>query len=685
MERQEKRYACEFSGLPVVELPEFIGMDIGGGYQVNLRKIGNSIIHSFNEGDMKYSNIARYNQEVEKFIDAAKVNKPYIEIRDFNNLTGRAPSKQFQTQVGYLKNHESDLAGFVICSIGGLTEVILRSATKMLNSTFPLEIHASYKEGIKRAINIIESSPSEQISFDDLEFRKEWTLKNKNSEVKYGVINQKVLLTSLKGNFTSEEVPQIGELLEKVLDQGEFEGSEYIRIGDYKNLTHVGLRSRTLYSKIVDKANKKYNCKPWITYMSGTNPFMKAAMHIYRATTQQNFIFVENVEKAFQLISKNQSEHEEEASSVSVSQSDIDEIIHLGGSLVWGETKPINQLVSNTNPLLKVAETLSVIQGDLAELREKDAEQNRILSESLEKMRALTNDLRQRDEETQRLNEELRTTNNQLYEQKEQLEVAKLKLEGMNNNLENLVKERTEKLKNTVDQLNKSVSELDRFVYSASHDLGAPLKSMLGLLNIARKDEDKSQADQYLDYIEKSVYNLEDVIKSLISYSRNSRLDVENLDINVKEVVDEIISELAFLPSCENFKFDVEIPDQQIIKSDRQRLKIILHNLINNAIKYADTEKQNPFVKIKYVASPEYHEIIVQDNGIGISDDQKDRIFEMFYRGTEKSKGSGLGLFIVKETLSALDGDITLDTKQHDGSRFVIKLKINPKNPKTEI
>jgi signal transduction histidine kinase len=308
------------------------------------------------------------------------------------------------------------------------------------------------------------------------------------------------------------------------------------------------------------------------------------------------------------------------------------------------------------------------------ELRQNDVDQNKELSSSLEKMKTLADELQKRDEETRQLNEELRTANDQLFAQKEELELTKIQLLKMNNNLENMVKERTEKLRTTVDKLNKSVSELDRFVYSASHDLSAPLKSILGLLHIARKDPDKNQSDKYLQYIENSIHNLEEVIKSLISYSRNSRMEVKHEPMDLLELVNEVIAELAFLPSAELIDFRIDIPDRQKIDSDRQRLKVILHNLIGNSVKYADYDKTNPFVHISFEEAISNNVIRIKDNGIGIAPEQQPRVFEMFYRGTEKSKGSGLGLFIVKETVSVMNGDISVHSTPETDTTFTVVL-----------
>ncbi len=286
-----------------------------------------------------------------------------------------------------------------------------------------------------------------------------------------------------------------------------------------------------------------------------------------------------------------------------------------------------------------------------------------------EKVTLRTREINLQSNEILAQNEELQAQNDQILKQREELEAARDQLAEMNTHLEELVKNRTKKLE-------KTINELDRFVYSASHDLSAPLKSVLGLLNIAKIDKDESRVKEYLQYIEDSILKLEEVIRSLIAYSRNTRLDVQIQKFNLYNLVDEVIAELAFLPDTKKIKFLKQIEKDCIILSDRQRLKIVLHNLINNSIKYADHEKPESYVKVACHHNDKKHVIRVEDNGIGIDEELQPKIFTMFFRATEKSDGSGLGLFIVKETLAALKGKIKVFSVPGEETTFQISLPL---------
>ena len=316
-------------------------------------------------------------------------------------------------------------------------------------------------------------------------------------------------------------------------------------------------------------------------------------------------------------------------------------------------------------------------------LREKYNRHEKILIQAYksikqkeEALEILAINLKESNEETQQLNEELISTNEQLFAQKEELEKVQGELLEMNSNLESQVKKRTENLNNTVSKLNKTLGELDRFVYSASHDLSAPVKSILGLLYILKIDTNKSQLNEILGHIENSIYKLEDVIKSLISYSQNTRLELKTESFNLFELVNEVISELAYMPLANSIDFIIDIKNSMTINTDRQRLSVILHNLISNSIKYANFDKPESKVMIGFEQNDDQYKIYVKDNGPGIEKDHLKKIFKMFYRGTEKSTGSGLGLFIASETSTALGGKIKVNSIPGSETAFAVSLPI---------
>jgi signal transduction histidine kinase len=219
----------------------------------------------------------------------------------------------------------------------------------------------------------------------------------------------------------------------------------------------------------------------------------------------------------------------------------------------------------------------------------------------------------------------------------------------------------------------KTNSELDRFVYSTSHDLRAPLASVLGLIDITSRSGNADDVKRYLGMMKDRVHSLDKFIKDITDYSRNNRLQVERERINLHQLTSEIWESLKFSPEAQQINFVLDMPEHLEVESDKNRMVIILGNLISNAIRYHDPRKENPYIRLHHQRNGKGFYVKVEDNGQGIPAELHHKIFEMFFRGHEKSKGSGLGLYIVKETLSKLSASIHLESAPGSGSIFTVK------------
>ena len=222
--------------------------------------------------------------------------------------------------------------------------------------------------------------------------------------------------------------------------------------------------------------------------------------------------------------------------------------------------------------------------------------------------------------------------------------------------------------------LSKTNTELDRFVYSTSHDLRAPLTSVMGLINITERCKNPEEVTKYLEMMRDRVLSLDRFIKDITDYSRNNRLEVKKESVNLTSLAYEVWENLKFSPEAENINFQVDIPSDLHIISDRNRLQVIIGNLIANAVRYHDNRKGDQYIRLRYQISGRVFCIKVEDNGQGIDREYHSKIFDMFYRANEKSKGSGLGLYIVKEALMKLSGSIQLDSTPGLGTTITIKL-----------
>lgn len=224
--------------------------------------------------------------------------------------------------------------------------------------------------------------------------------------------------------------------------------------------------------------------------------------------------------------------------------------------------------------------------------------------------------------------------------------------------------------------LAKTNEELDRFVYSTSHDLRAPLSSLLGLITIAERTTDPAEIEKCLVMMRERVNTLDAFIREITDYSRNSRLEVALEPVPVYSLVKGIIENLKYLKDADKITVINAVPPDQLVVTDMGRLRVVLSNLLANAFKYHDVKKTNPFIKITSQQVTHSFVITVEDNGQGIAPDHQGKIFNMFYRASENSEGSGLGLYIVRETMEKLNGTISVQSVPEEGSSFIVTLPV---------
>nr|WKN38352.1 PAS domain S-box protein [Tunicatimonas sp. TK19036] len=247
------------------------------------------------------------------------------------------------------------------------------------------------------------------------------------------------------------------------------------------------------------------------------------------------------------------------------------------------------------------------------------------------------------------------------------------RMTGVNLDITN-IKQVEQQLRENNEELRKTNAELDQFVYSTSHNLRAPLASVLGLISVLEGTTDSEERTQYLQLIESSIHRLDETIHEIIDYSRNARIEIKREPVKFREIIADILDGLYFLRSSIDIDVRLDIAEDIGFVSDPNRLRTIFNNLLSNAIKYFNPHVAQPFVAITITPKNRGVEIVVQDNGVGINKAAQDKIFDMFYRASHHASGSGLGLYIVKESVQKLDGTISLVSEPGQGATFRLHL-----------
>jgi PAS domain S-box-containing protein len=228
-------------------------------------------------------------------------------------------------------------------------------------------------------------------------------------------------------------------------------------------------------------------------------------------------------------------------------------------------------------------------------------------------------------------------------------------------------------LKRSKEETNKLANELSTFLYMASHDLKGPLASVIGLTNIARNDIEEPKALEYLNLIQECTLKLDRSLMNFLEIIKIKNISINHKMVEFKPLVEEILSSLIHQASFSNTEFIIKDSLSSKFYSDKEMIRSIIQNLVENSVKY-QTRLRNPVVKIELKEDAENIFIAVDDNGRGIDPAIKDKIFNIFYRGDVSSKGSGLGLYIVKNAAEKLGGSIEITNKPEGGSIFTLML-----------
>ncbi|AHM60390.1 PAS domain-containing protein [Flammeovirgaceae bacterium 311] len=273
-------------------------------------------------------------------------------------------------------------------------------------------------------------------------------------------------------------------------------------------------------------------------------------------------------------------------------------------------------------------------------------------------------DQKEAEMKNMRLNELLIRQNRDLV--KKELELATFNSELL---------ERQKELQEALHILEERNFELDQFVYKTSHDLRAPIASAIGLLNIMKMEGNPEGWPRYVDMIMRSLQKQDNFIKAMLNFSKTARAIEKPELINFEALIAQCLLDLQYLPGLDQISRRISITDPRgSFYSDKMKINIILSNILSNCIKYRDSGKATSRVDITVETSEQQAHIIISDNGIGINQDYLQNIFDMFYRATERSDGSGLGLYIVKQTLERLGGKIEATSELGKGSCFTITL-----------
>ncbi len=262
--------------------------------------------------------------------------------------------------------------------------------------------------------------------------------------------------------------------------------------------------------------------------------------------------------------------------------------------------------------------------------------------------------------------------NREITEQKEEIQAQSEELIDANQTIAEINKKLESKIEERTVALSQAYKELDTFFYRSSHDFRRPLTTFLGLAEVAKVTVRDQNALELFEKVRETAIYLDKMLVKLQSISDVGSQQLVYKEIFIKDIFDAVCDTFRDEIQKRNIKTAIDIRIHDTFVSYPAMIKTILENLTENAILFCGTH--DPFIKLTAVQTGDYVTIEIHDNGQGIAPEYHEQIFDMYYRANEKSKGNGLGLYIVRKAVEKLDGSITMSSIPGVGSTFTVML-----------
>lgn len=234
--------------------------------------------------------------------------------------------------------------------------------------------------------------------------------------------------------------------------------------------------------------------------------------------------------------------------------------------------------------------------------------------------------------------------------------------------------------KEAEDSLQQANAELEEFAYRTSHDLRSPIVSSIRLLDMTQShlvEQDQNMALKCLSHAQSSLSKLNVLIADILVLTEAKNKAEDDREIDMAALLSEALNKMEHMENFERLEIKKDLIFDGILCSKETRVNMVLENLISNAVKYQDINRTSSYIKISTYKNGDNFILEVEDNGLGIPEDQQDELFTMFRRFHPKTAfGSGLGLYLMKKSADVLNGEVSFRSLQ-EGSMFRLSIPLS--------
>lgn len=214
---------------------------------------------------------------------------------------------------------------------------------------------------------------------------------------------------------------------------------------------------------------------------------------------------------------------------------------------------------------------------------------------------------------------------------------------------------------------------IEKFINCCSHSLRSPIKTIQGLAYVLEQhDPSENDSKKLLKLIDDTALKMENVLTQLEQFLQNSKKEIVKESLDLDQLVRGVVLDYQHSLKARSIDLTVEVEQSQPFFSDSGKLRFILSQIVLNAIQFYDNEKTRSFINIKVNVLSSSCEISILDNGIGIQQESQDKIFQLFYRGSDKAQGPGIGLYAARVIIDKMGGKISVDSRLHHGTKFFL-------------